>query len=100
MSDARRFARVHAEASSRLSEPGCADRIAGESDLRNRIAAVIARMNDCWCEDCNIEPDEFDLMVADAVIRELEADYILVPKGHTIARIRSAEKLGLTGDGE
>lgn len=40
-------------------------------DLRTRIATVIARMNDCWCEDCHPEPDEFDLMVADAVLREL-----------------------------
>ena len=74
-------------------------------DLRTRINAVLAKhypqttgyqdeLTD-WCQ-CGMPRDH----VADAVIAELEADYILVPKGHTIARIRSAEKLGLTGDGE
>lgn len=67
-----------------------------------RIAKVLYR--------CDYGERDFDGVIdkgkqpyyddADAVIRELEADYILVPKGHTIARIRSAEKLGLTGDGE
>lgn len=62
-------------------------------DIRTRIAAAICTDNPFgWtaymCEEA-----------ADAVIAQLEADYILVPKGHTIARIRSAEKLGLTGDG-
>lgn len=32
--------------------------------------------------DTSIDPDS----LADAVIRELEADYILVPKSHTLAR--------------
>ena len=48
-----------------------------ESDLRTRIAGVIARMNDCWCEDCRAQPDEFDLLVADAVIRELRIGEIV-----------------------
>ena len=61
-------------------------------NLRDRIAAVI--------ESIRIQRDGDAARMADAVIRALEDDYILVPKGHTIARIRSAEKLGLTGDGE
>lgn len=56
-------------------------------DLRTRIIAAL------------LSEDDVALM-ADAVIEELDRDYILVPKWHTIARIRSAEKLGLTGDGE
>lgn len=70
-------------------------------DLRTRIAAVVDPLIDppC-CDECKpFRPSDFAYEVADAVIRELEADYVLVPKGHTIARIRSAEKLGLTGDG-
>lgn len=82
------------------------------SDLRTRIAAVIYNACDDYTRKLMVRPDcpgasevEGDgtpvcYVLADAVIRELDADYILVPKGHTIARIRSAEKLGLTGDGE
>lgn len=64
------------------------------SDLRTRIKAAIAKADQDWCSDNDLYAD-----MADAVIRELNRDYVLVPKGHTIARIRSAEKLGLTGDG-
>jgi hypothetical protein len=81
-------------------------------DLRTRIAAVIVKHHtDCddtvdgtWTQcECDAgwrREDEWAVHLADAVIRELDADYILVPKGHTISRIRSAEKLGLTGDGK
>ena len=62
-------------------------------DLRTRIATAIAQADG---DLPGMEPDSCDYEMADAVIAELEADYILVPKG----RIRSAEKLGLTGDGE
>jgi hypothetical protein len=84
--------------------------------LRERIAAVVARANDCWCEDCHVEPDDFDLMVADAVIAELglrqETVYAwrngrsrasgvrYVTGWGAPGRVpRSAEKLGLEGDG-
>jgi len=61
-------------------------------DLRTRIAAAI--------EGIRIQRDGDAARMADAVIHELDTGYVLVPKGHTIARIRSAEKLGLTGDGK
>lgn len=67
------------------------------SDLHGRITAALLREDQlrvCKLSDADIK------FMADAVIRELKDDYILVPKGHTIARIRSAEKLGLTGDGK
>lgn len=39
------------------------------SDLRTRIAAAIAQADQDWCSDNNLYED-----MADAVIRELEAD--------------------------
>jgi ligand-binding sensor domain-containing protein len=48
------------------------------SDLRTRIISALLSEDDIY-------------LMADAVIRELEADYILVPKGHTIVRWRSPD---------
>ena len=47
--------------------------------LRNRIADVLG---DCYT---TYGVDDYNLMAA-AVIRELEADYVLVPKSHTLAQ--------------
>lgn len=49
--------------------------------LRTRIAAVL-------CENfpVSVMSEYSGLAMADALIRELEADYILVPKSHTLAR--------------
>ena len=77
-------------------------------DLRERIAAAIAAHEpvtdhegaDGECIECDLNPRWPDAPIlppsdgwkrhaehlADAVIRELEADYILVPKSHTLAR--------------
>ena len=49
--------------------------------LRDRIIAALVQADQDWCSDNPLYEDE-----ADAVIRELEADYILVPKSHTLAR--------------
>ena len=67
--------------------------------LRDQIADLLAHHPAFNLKDDGYSAEDV-LRMADAVIRELEADYVLVPKGHTIARIRSAEKLGLTGAGE
>lgn len=75
------------------SQPGCA------SDLRTRIAAAIQTqwltltLTDTWDENC--------LILADAVIRELDLGIPCANDGCRMRQIarRSAEKLGLTGDG-
>ena len=50
-------------------------------DLRTRIIAAIARADQDWCSDNNLHED-----MADAVIEELEAGYVLVPKNVTLVR--------------
>ena len=75
------------------SQPGCA------SDLRTRIAAAIQAqwseltLTDTWDENC--------LILAGAVIRELDLGIPCANDGCRMRQIarRSAEKLGLTGDG-
>ena len=52
------------------------------SDLRTSIAAVLPSIFNRIADGECVEWGE----MADAVIRELDADYILVPKGHTIVR--------------
>lgn len=54
------------------------------SDLRDRLIKAIASTNTL------VYLGEWQ-KVADAVIAELDADYILVPKGHTIVRWRSPD---------
>lgn len=65
-------------------------------DLRTRIAAATgAHQQGRWCDWftclCDGHFSRFTLKsyndhLADAVIRELKADYVLVPKSHTLAR--------------
>ena len=61
-------------------------------DLRDRIAAVLYRQHYRYGNPDDIAWDELEtdlqdryLADADAVIAELETDYVLVPKSHTIA---------------
>lgn len=72
------------------SQPGCA------SDLRTRIIAAIAKADQDWCSDDPLHED-----MADAVIRELDLGIPCANDGCRMRQIarRSAEKLGLTGDG-
>lgn len=72
-----------------MSESVSSDPVGHSADLRTRIAAAIERS---LVEQFppNL-PDRYGDWIkndalADAVIRELEADYILVPKSHTVAR--------------
>lgn len=53
-------------------------------DLRTRIAAVIHKQN--VSEYCGTIHPEDVLRLADAVIRELEAGYVLVPKSQTLTQ--------------
>lgn len=59
--------------------------------LRDRIAAVIARMNDCW------ETDDHHLMVADAVIAALGTRRCEV-QPHQDVRCDHCEWVGQTHD--
>jgi len=72
------------------------------ADLRTRIVAVqadhvegqLTNYDDDGREECGCGHQgnaTYREHLADAVIRELNADYILVPKGHTIVRWRSPD---------
>lgn len=64
------------------------------ADLRTRIAAAVARELVQQARDSGEYQTRDCYKVADAVIRELEADYVLVPKSHTVARMTERELFG------
>ena len=78
-------------------------------DLRTRIADIVFdhgwNHGACDCGDCTTEPDYLPYdrgchaaHVADAVIEALEADYVLVPKWHALARIHAAREAAKASD--
>ena len=56
-------------------------------DLRTRIAAVLAEADGMPWKMWSKPSRDGYLLRADAIIRELEADYVLVPKSHTLVRM-------------
>lgn len=65
-------------------------------DLRNRMAAALLRA--AYRRGVNRLSNADGEFMADAVIEALEADYILVPKGHTHARIHAAREAAKASD--
>lgn len=61
-------------------------------DLRTRIQEIVLAHGICSCGEYAETCSEHAHGLAGTLIRELEADYVLVPKGHTHARIHAARE--------